>query len=558
MSNPEVTRGERVQTSERTGRRLAGAAGIMMGSIMLSRILGLARDAIISGKLGQGDASDVYMAAFLLPDTLFFLIAGGALSSAFIPVFTEFLAKGEPNKAWDLFSSIATIMFVAVGAAIALGFTFAGPLVTLLAYGFDARLIDQIVPLTRILLPAQLCFFLGGLMMGAQQARGRFLIAGMGPNIYNVGIILGGLLLADWLGAAGFCWGALIGAVAGNFALQVWGVARTGGRYHVSFDWRNPATKRVWKLMLPVIFGLALPQVSIILNRIFATMLHTPGPVSALTRANTLMQAPLALFGQSLSIAVFPTLAAQAALKEWRSFGATISLGMRYVMVLTLPSAALLLVLGRPIVTILLEHGRFTRSDTIQTTIALSYYALGLAAWSAQAVLARAFYALQDTRTPVIIGTAVTLVFIPMNFLFMRTFRMGHGGLALATTVAAAMNASAMLLFLHQRIAGLSGIGGGDVMELRRLANAGIRATIGAAAAAVAAFLVAYSAGHLVSTATVLLAPKVEAGVLLLCGGGVGSLVYIAAIHVLGLRELSELTRLLRRRRSQHPSTSVP
>lgn len=535
-------------------RRLAGAAGIVMGSILLSRVLGLIRDAIISGKLGQGAASDVYMAAFLLPDTLFFLIAGGALSSAFIPVFTELLAKKDEAAAWQLFSTVASVMFLVISAFIGIGFLLTRPLVSLLAYGFEPAMIDQIVPLTRIVLPAQLCFFLGGLMMGAQQAHGRFLLPGMGPNIYNLGIIAGGLVLVDRLGAAGLCWGALAGAVAGNFLLQMWGVRKLGARFRVSLDWRNPHVIRVGKLMLPVILGLALPQVSILLNRVFASSLGE-GPMSALTRANALMQAPLAIFGQSLSIAIFPTLSAQAALLDFRRLGETVNLGMRFVLFLTVPSMAMLIVLGRPLVAVLLQHGRFTAANTAETAVALSCYALGLFAWSGQAVLARAFYAMQDTRTPVVIGTLVTLVFIPLNFLFMRGLGLGHAGLALATSVAAGLNWGIMLGVLEKRLRGKPAEDGQSPgLGLRRLAVSLSR--IGAAS--LVAGLVAWAI--LLGMSTILpatMSVKVRGLLEMLVAGGLGVATYVATLRVAGAEELRQLAGMLRRRDSREITTAA-
>lgn len=538
-------------------RRLAGAAGIMMASILLSRILGLVRDAIISGKLGQGAASDVYMAAFLLPDTLFFLIAGGALSSAFIPVFTEMLAKNEEERAWQLFSTVASLMFLVISGFIVLGMIFAEPLVRLLAYGFRPALIREVVPLTRIVLPAQLCFFLGGLMMGAQQARGRFLLPGLGPNIYNLGIIAGGLFLADRLGAAGFCWGALVGAILGNFLLQAWGMAGIGARYRPRFEWHDEAVLRVGKLMLPVILGLALPQVSILLNRVFASSLGE-GPMSAITRANTLMQAPLAIFGQSLSIAIFPTMSAQAALGDWRRLSGTAGMGLRFVFFLTIPCTALLIVLGKPLIALLLQHGRFTAQNTAETAVALSCYALGLFAWSGQTVLARGFYAMQDTRTPVIIGTLVTLIFVPLNFLFMYPMRLGHAGLALATSVAAALNCVAMLAVLHRRILGHTAASKTPHgLDLSRLGASLIRILL----AALAAGIVSQGVLGILGAQSLLpmagWPPKLMALVQLGIGGGCGVAAYVLVARFAGVSELRELVTTLRERRTAASSEAA-
>ncbi len=522
-----------------SARRLAGAAGIVMGSLLLSRILGLVREAVISGKLGQGAESDVYVGAFLLPDTLFFLIAGGALSSAFIPVFTELVARGDDEGASALFSTVATVMFVVVSLFITAGFVFAEPLVRLLAYGYTPDLIREIVPLTRIVLPAQLCFFIGGLLMGAQQARGRFFLPGMGPNVYNLGIIAGGVFLADRMGAAGLCWGALTGAIIGNFMLQAWGAHKQGLRYRPDLNWREPNAVRVWKLMLPVILGLALPQVSILLNRVFASTLGE-GPMSALTRANVLMQAPLGIFGHSLSIAVFPTMSAQASLADWTGMRQTVGLGLRFILFLTIPATAMLIALATPITAVLLQHGKFTAEDTALTAYALSYYAIGLAFWSAQSLLARAFYAKQDTRTPIIIGTAVTVVFVPMNFLFMRTLGMGVAGLALATSVAAGLNAAVMLIVLRRKVGALG---------LRRIGLTALRMS----AASCVAGWIAWGCAQLVTgwadALPAALSVKAAGLAVLILAGGLGIVSCLAVARVLGVAELGELMGMLKRRR---------
>lgn len=523
------------------GRGVAGAAVIMVVSIFASRVLGLVRDAIISGKFGQGSISDVYYAAFVVPDLLFFLIAGGALSSAFIPVFTEKITLGREDEAWRVFSIVASVMLVVVTAFVVVGEMLTAPLVRLTSYGFTPAEVAATVPLTRIVLPAQLCFFLGGLMMGAQQAKGRFLVPSLGPNIYNLGIIFGGLVLTAFVGVAGLCWGALLGAIVGNFALQGWALSRLGMRYRPTFNWRDPDAMRVWKLMLPVILGLALPQVSILFNRIFATSLG-PGPLSALTRANMLMQAPLAIFGQALSVAIFPTLAAHAARRDWAQLRASVNTGIRFILFLTVPSSVLLILLARPVIAVILQHGRFSSADTTMTATALTCYSLGIFAWSAQAVLARGFYAMQDTVTPVVIGTLVTLVFIPMNLLFMNTLGLGYAGLALATTVAATLHMAAMLAVLRARLRGLGG---------RHLAMSVGRIVLAGAAAGVVCWAVREGAGSLLGPAHGVREVKVHALLTLGAASAAGTMVYGLCALALGSGELRHALRLLARRRAR-------
>lgn len=520
-----------------TSQRLAGAAGIMMVAILASRLLGLVRDAVISGRFGQGFDSDVYYAAFMIPDLLFFLIAGGALSSAFIPVFTEKITQGQVDVAWHVFSTVACIMCVIVSGFILMGELFTAPLIRLMNYGFTDAKVAETVPLTRIVLPAQLCFFLGGLLMGAQYAQQRFFIPALGPIIYNLGIIFGGVFLAGWLGVAGLCWGALFGAALGNFGLQWWATARTGMRFRLSFDGKHPEVMKVWRLMLPVVFGLALPQVSILVNKMFASSLGD-GPQSALTRANQLMQVPLGVFAQAMAVAIFPTLSAQAAQRRYADLRATSSLGIRFLLFLTIPASAFMIVLAAPIVQLLLEHGKFGPADTTLTASALVCYAIGIFAWSAQSILSRSFYAMQDSRTPVLIGTAVTLVFIPLNWLFMSALGLGYRGLALATTVAAILHMFAMLAVLRRRLGGIEG---------GRLAKSASQVSLASAAAAVACWGAKGAVDAWLGAAP----GKMHAAAALVVGLLVGGTIYSLCALLLKVEEMKRLRDLLRRRVSR-------
>lgn len=523
-------------TGERHARRIAGAAGIMMAAILASRLLGVVRNAVISHRLGQKFEADVYYAAFQLPDLLFYLVAGGALSSAFIPVFTEHLATGREREAWRIFSTVACVMFVLVGAFVVVGWVFAPLLMQLVVPGASAEKIAQTVPLTRILLPAQLCFFLGGLLMGAQQAHQRFLIPALGPVIYNVGIIVGGIALVPWLGTAGLVWGALGGALVGNFLLQAWAVRRLGAIFTVSFHARNPAVMKVWRLMLPVVLGVALPQVSIWVNRAFASALGD-GPLAALTNANQLMQVPLGVFAQAMAVAIFPTLSAQAARGELTHLRETASAGIRSLLFLTVPVSLWMLLLARPTVALLLQHGKFGPDDTRLTATALAYYCLGIFAWSAQSILSRAFYALQDTRTPVVIGTAVTILFVPLNWLLMSPAGLGIRGLALATSIAATLNCLVMLWVLARRLQGFEG-----KRLARSLAQIGMAAAISGLACAAAAGV----ARHLIGEGLV----KAAAAAELALGTGAALAIYLLLARAMGSEELTQMLGLLRRRKS--------
>jgi putative peptidoglycan lipid II flippase len=440
-------------------RQVAGATGFLALSAFLSRALGYVRDAIISGKFGMTGQSDAYIQSFFIPDLLYQLLAGGALAAAFIPVFTNYLATGKEEDAWKVFSVVATILLPVVTFFVIAAEVLAVPLSYIAAPGFTQAQLLLVARLTRIVLPAQICFFMGGLLMGVQNAHGRFFGQAVGPLIYNIGIIVGGLLLSNSVGIAGFSWGALAGALIGNLLLQIFLVKRLGVKYRPSLDVRHPGVIKVGKLLLPVVLGLSLPQLAVRINRVFVSMLGE-GRVLALNNADRVTQAPLGVFAQSAGIALLPTLSAQAAVGDMNAFRSSVSLGIRSIVALTLPTSVFMAVLAVPIIRVMYQHGRFTAADTYVTAVALVFYSIGIVGWAAQAVIARAFYALHDTLTPVLTGTAMTVLLLASNWVLASVLEPGgwsHGWIAFTSSVAAILQAVILLAILRGRIGGVEG-----------------------------------------------------------------------------------------------------
>jgi putative peptidoglycan lipid II flippase len=526
-------------------KRMLGATAVIMLGVLLSRVLGLLRDAVIANRFGQGYDTDVYNAAFTIPDVIFYLIAGGALSSAFIPVFTEYMQRNEEREAWRLFSVVSVATAVVVGLFIVVGEVFAPPLVKAFNPGFTADRVAYTATLTRILLPAQICFFLGGLMMGALQVRRNNFGQAFGPAVYNLGIIVGGIFLTRRFGVAGLCWGAVCGAVLGNLLLQWVLVRRAGGWFSTSVFRRfhHPGAKQVWNLMWPILLGLALPQVCPIVNKWFASFLDN-GAMSALMNSNRLMQVPLGVFGQACGIAIFPLLAEQAARGERAALRKTMSFGIRFILFLTVPSSVFIIVLALPIVQFLYQSGKFTASDAGLTASILVAYTIGLFAWSTQAIVARGFYSLKDSRTPVVIGTIVTFFFVIANAVVLhvvgagaRHSAAGACALALVTSVAAIVNTGVLVFLLRRKLRGIDGIG---------LAVGTVKILIASAAFGVACRLtLAYLRAHPLPAAN--LSVKVaSAETLLLCALS-GVVVYGAMAFALRMEEAKMVMRLLRR-----------
>ncbi|MCX7992347.1 MAG: murein biosynthesis integral membrane protein MurJ [Fimbriimonadales bacterium] len=436
---------------QKAGYSWARASALMMTAIFASRLLGMLRDTVIAFRFGQNELTDAYRAAFQLPDLLFFMVAGGALSSSLMPVFSGYWEQGRKGEAWRVFSIVATVM-VGITTALVLLLELMAPIAVALMFpGFDADRLALTTQLTRVVLPAQICFLLGGLMMATLYARKHFLAPALGPNIYNIGIIFGGLVLALWLGVAGLAWGALLGAFIGSVLLPLFVMRRLGSAFRLEFNLKHEGAREVFRLMLPVMFGLSLPGIYMLILRVFASWLP-PGAISALDNANRQMQAPLGIVGQGIALAIFPALTSLAARGEWGALRLTLRQGLRLVWFLTAPATVLLMVLAENISRVLLQYGKFTPTDTQLVASALQAFALGLFAWSGQALIARGFFALRDSLTPVLIGSAVTVLFVPLCVLLTRVLGWGHVGLALATSIAATAQMVWMFQILNRRM----------------------------------------------------------------------------------------------------------
>ncbi|MBO7394396.1 MAG: murein biosynthesis integral membrane protein MurJ [Abditibacteriota bacterium] len=441
-----------------SNKAVTRAAGLMMVAILASRLLGLFRDMAMAGKFGQGALVSAYTVSFNLPDLLYFFLSSGALSGAFIPVFTEKLTTGKKKEGWEIFSIILCFMLLVLGGFVILTEIYAAPLVkTLVAPGYahdDPELIALIVKLTRIVLPCQVFFFLGGLMMGTLESRQNFKARAAGPVIYNLGIIFGVLFLSKYFSIAGLSWGALIGAFVGNILFPYYHLRKEGYEFYPSLNLRHPGVVKVAILAVPVILGLSLPQIDVIINRWFATWVSEDAP-GALNYANRLMQVPLGVFAQAAGTAILPTLAAYAAQGRIDKLRDSLSFGLRSVLALNIPASFFLAVLADPIVRTVYMHGRFTSADVGMTAFTLAMYSVGIFAWAGQAIVARGFFALQDTVTPVVIGSVVTVIFVPMNILLVKP--LGTGGLALATSLMAALHLALLIFCLRKRIGGMDG-----------------------------------------------------------------------------------------------------
>jgi putative peptidoglycan lipid II flippase len=434
-----------------SNRQIARASATVMLAFVASRLVGVARDMVITAQLGTSDAADAYLAAFRIPDTLFVLMAGGALASAFIPTFTGYTARGDRDGAWRLTSAVINLLLVSMSLAAVLAAALAPQLVGhILAPGFDPAKQALTVPLVRVMLIGTVIFGVSGVVMGVLNAQGQFLLPGIAPAAYNLGIILGAWLLIPTLGPMGAAVGAVAGAAL-HFAVQLPGLFKTGLRYAPVLSLHDAGVRQVLQLMGPRVLGLAVVQINFWVETSLASGLGS-GAVAALNYAFRLMLLPQGVLAQSVATAAFPTFADQAARGHTTAMRSSLAATLRAIMLITLPAAVGLFVLGQPLIAALFERGKFQAESTGLVAVALAFYAPGLAAHSGIEILVRAFYALRDTRTPVAIGIVAMLANLALSLSLIGLMQMA--GLALANTLAAFAELILLLWFIRPRLEG--------------------------------------------------------------------------------------------------------
>lgn len=421
---------------------------------LLSRVLGLIRDVIISAQFGTLPEYGAYRATFNVLDLIYIVVAGGALGSAFIPVFSGLLEEHRDNDAWHLASSLLNLVLIGLVAACLLIGLLAEPIVAYtIGNGFEPSQRALTVQLLRLMLVQPVLLGLGGLAKATLESFDRFSLPAIGANLYNLGII-GGALLAPWLGIYGLVWGVVGGAVL-FLLIQLPGLRDIGARYTPALALHSPALRRVGTLLAPRLFGQAAWQINLIAIGSFASLFGAAA-VAANGYALTLMLLPHGLVALSLGTVVFPQLARLHASGNQAAFRETTLGALRSVLFLALPAAALLAALAVPVVRVLFERGQFTAESTALTAQVLVFYALGLGAFAGAEIIVRSFYAMQDTRTPVLVGIAMVALNIGLGWALVRA-GFGLPGLALAFSIANTAEAATLLLLLERRLGRLGG-----------------------------------------------------------------------------------------------------
>ncbi|HLC05191.1 MAG TPA: murein biosynthesis integral membrane protein MurJ [Anaerolineales bacterium] len=512
-------------------RQIARAAVTVMGAFVISNVVGLSKWVLVSRTFGTSAQMDAFNAANRLPEILFTLMAGGALASAFVPVFTGFLTRSDRENAWRLASSIANLVFVGLSLSAAISWLIAPWLVRniLAPYFTDPAQISLTVSLLRVLLISAVIFGLSGLLMGVLNAHQHFLLPALAPTFFWLGWIVGVALFAPMMGIHGLAWGVVLGALM-HLLIQLPGLRGRSARYHFGFGLKHPTVRRVGYLMAPRLVGVGVVQLNFLVNTVLASGMPE-GSLTGITIAFAVMMMPQVIIAQAIGIAVLPTFSAQVARNELVEMRTSLATTLRGVLFLSLPASVGLIILRRPIVSLLFQRGAFDARSTELVAWALLWYAAGLVGHSLLEIIARAFYAMQDTRTPVVIGAAamaLNVIFsIAFSTMFAQSGRAPHGGLALANSLATALECLALLLLLSRRVGGL------DLGRIRRGALATLAGT-----ALMGSALIAWLG--ITSTGQVWLVG--------LGGVALGGAIYWLACLMLGAPEARLLPRLLLRK----------
>ncbi len=420
---------------------------LLTSTIMLSRVIGYFREAYIAWAFGAGAQTDAYVAAFTLPDWLNYLVAGGAASITFISIFTRYVAEGREEEAQKAFSTVLTVMTTVLLAGVAVAMVLTPQVLRLVFHDFSPQQLELCVYLTRILLPAQIFFYVGGVVSAVLLSRRLFLFPALGPLLYNLGIILGGVLLGAKLGIASLAVGALAGAFAGPFLLNAVGAARAAVRYRPSFDLNHPGFREWVRLSIPLMLGVTLVAADEWILRFFAQ--GGAGDITRLNYAKRLFAVPVAVLAQATGQASLPFFARLVGEKKMEEFAATVSAMVCRTAAVAVLVAAWMMASALPLVDLVYRRGRFQFFDSQETSVFFFWFALSLPFWAAQALYARAFYAAGNTLTPMVAGTVVTLFSLPVySWMFQA---MDVVGLAIASDVGIVAHTLVLAVLLDRR-----------------------------------------------------------------------------------------------------------
>ena len=435
-----------------TEAQLVRAVGTIGLATLASRILGFIRDVVVARTFGAGLTTDAFFVAFRIPNLLRRLLAEGALATAFVPVFSDYLTHRPREEFRRMLRAVAGITTVTLAGVTLLGILLAPWIVRAMAPGFWATPAkgEIAVTLTRLMFPYLFLVGLSALAMGALNSLDHFATPAFSPVMLNLGMIAGALILAPALSMPilGLGWGVLAGGV-GQGLLQLPALRKRGVAVTPIFEPRHPAISQIGRLMAPAVFGTAVTQFSVLVDTVIASLLRE-GSVSFLYYADRIVEFPLGIFGIAIATAVLPALSRQASRGESRELTRTLTFALGLSAFMTLPASVGLIILREPIVRVLFQRGEFDPASSGATAWALLFYSLGLTSFAFVKIVAPAFYALQMPRTPVRVGMGAVALNVALALALMGPLR--HGGLALATSCSATFNWLCLLILLGRKV----------------------------------------------------------------------------------------------------------
>jgi putative peptidoglycan lipid II flippase len=506
------------------GQTLARAGLIVSAGFLVSRLLGWIRLVVI-GYVFEPQELDTFFAAFRIPDLVFQLVAAGALGSALIPILAGLMETGRYDRAWQVASTVANTMLVALLTLAALLFVFAPVVVPAITPGFDAAQAAQTVELTRLMLLAPIFLALGAIATSVLNAAGRFAAAALAPAVYNIVIIASALLLAPSMGVDGLAAGVALGAV-GLFLVQLPGLARLGARYAARIDRSDPEARTAFRLLAPRAIGLGASQITFIVVTSLASLLGA-GAITAYNIAFTLLQVPMGLIGVPLGVVLFPSLSRDAAVGRDAEYVSLLTRALRLLLFVMIPAAALMAILREEIVGVLFPA--FDPPLRELTANTLLFFLAGLPAHALIAVLARAFYARQDTRTPVM--AAVLAVLLNTSTAALLVGPLGLAGIALAIAFAAWVEAIVLLVLKARSVR----------LAVGAVARVGVTAALATAASVGVGLVVSAALAGVLGGSPRLVALAGEAIVVAVAFGAT----YLAASVALRIPELASIVAIM-------------
>ena len=428
------------------------AIGIIMVATLLSRLLGFIKQTSMAAIFGSSLQTDAFWAAFAIPDLLYLLVSGGAMTAAFIPIFTEFITSGRKEEGWRFASTVWNQIAIFLIVFIAFGEVFADFIILLLP-GFrnNHEALAYGVVFVRLLYPMVFFTALAAMCNGILHSHNHFTAPSASWLIYNICFIAACFIFRHTLGLRGVCIGVVFGALS-MVLVQLPVMRAKGMRYSFVIDSKNPDVKRYWKLFLPVMLGMSLAQINLMITpTIFGSLVGT-GAITSLNYANRMMFIPLGMFGSAISMAVFPTMSRMAAEGDFRNLERALARGVRATFIFSLPCSAFFIVAGILCIRLVFGYGKFTFENCQATAFALTFYSIGLMGHSANQVINRGFYARKDSITPVITGIIALTITAPLSWFLIKT-PLRHGGIALAISIATLFDMILLIILAKRKLA---------------------------------------------------------------------------------------------------------